>query len=170
MMTKRKLLIASATAATFATLSLTTFATAQPAGPGWGPHMMGPGVMGPGLYNRMCSPSAAGFAEWQIDRLERSIKLTEAQRPKFDELKAASSKAADAMRAGCPTEIPTTVTGRMAAMEKRLDAMLSAVKTMRPAMETFYATLSDEQKRRLDSGAGAGRFWRWRDHWWQSGS
>jgi hypothetical protein len=170
MMTKRQLLIASAAAAALATMSVTTIAGAQPAGPGWGSPMMGPGMMGRSMYSRMCSPGAAGFAEWNIDRLERSIRLTEAQRPKFDELKAASSKAVEAMRAGCPTEIPATAVGRMAAMEKRLDAMLAAVKTMRPAMDAFYATLNDEQKARLDRGVGAERFWRWRDHWWQSGS
>ena len=132
--------------------------------------MMGPGMMGRSLYSRMCSPSAAGFAEWDIDRLERTIKLTDAQRPKFEELKAASNKAVEAMRAACSTEIPTTVVSRMAAMEKRLDATLSAVKTMRPAMEGFYATLSDEQKKRIDTSVGSGGFWRWRDHWWQRGS
>ena len=52
--------------------------------------------------------------------------------------------------------------GRMEAMEKRFDAMLQAVKTVRPALETFYATLSDEQKADLNGSSGPGRFWRWR--------
>jgi hypothetical protein len=43
--------------------------------------------------------------------------------------------------------------------------MLAAVKSMRPAMEAFYATLNDEQKARFDTSAGAGRFWRWHDRW-----
>ena len=115
----------------------------------------------------MCSPRAIGFAEWRIDRLERLLKLTEAQRPKFDELKTASSKTIEAMRAACPTETPKTALDQMAIMEKRLDAMLAAVKTMRPPMEAFYATLDDQQKKRLDSGIGSGQFWRWREHWWQ---
>jgi hypothetical protein len=50
-------------------------------------------------------------------------------------------------------------------MEKRMDTMLQAIRTMRPALEAFYATLSDEQKARLDSNYGHGRFWRWRDRW-----
>jgi hypothetical protein len=125
--------------------------------------MMGPGMMGRGGFNRMCSPAAAGFAEWRIDRLEQVVKPTDAQRAKFDEFKAASTKAAEAMRAACPTEIPKTVVGRMEAMDKRIDAMSQAVKTVRPALEAFYATLSDEQKAALDSNSGRGRFWR--DHW-----
>jgi hypothetical protein len=53
----------------------------------------------------------------------------------------------------------------MEAMEKRLDAMLQAEKSMRPAFEAFYATLSDEQKANLNTGSGRNRFWRWRDRW-----
>jgi hypothetical protein len=154
----------------FATLALASIAGAQPIGtgegPGWGPGMMmGPGMMGAGSFNRMCSPRAAGMAEWRIDRLEQIVKPTDAQRPKFDELKAASSKAAEAMRSGCTTDVPVTMVGRMEAMEKRLEAMLQSVKTMRPALDAFYATLSDEQKARLDSNSGRSRFWRWRDRW-----
>ena len=122
--------------------------------------MMGPGMMGRGDFNRMCSPGAAGFAEWRIDRLEQVIKPTDTQRAKFDEFKAASNKAAEAMRIACPTEIPNTMVGRMQAMEKRIDAMSQGVKIMRPALEEFYATLSDEQKAKLDSNRGRGRFWR----------
>ncbi len=151
-----------------ATLSLTTVAAAQPSDRGRdGPRdtMMGPGMMDRHDLRRMCSPRAAGFAEWRLDRLERVVKPTEAQRAKFDEFKAASDKAAEAMRAACPTDIPATMVGRVEAMEKRLDAMLEAVKTVRPALEAFYATLSDDQKADLNAGPRRGRFWRWRDRW-----
>jgi hypothetical protein len=55
--------------------------------------------------------------------------------------------------------------GRMELMEKRLDAMLQAVKIVRPAFDSFYASLTDEQKTRLNTSSGPGRFWRWRDSW-----
>jgi hypothetical protein len=126
---------------------------------------MGPGMMGGQQIGRMCDPRSAGFAEWRLDRLESVVKPTDAQRAKFDEFKTASSKAAEAMRAACSSTIPTTMVGRIEAMEKRLDAMSQAVKTVRPALEAFYATLSDEQKTKLDSGFHRGRFWRWRGHW-----
>jgi hypothetical protein len=113
-----------------------------------------------GRVDLMCSPAAAGFVGWRIDQLERSINPTKAQRGQFDELKAASNKASETIRAACPTEAATTAPGRMSAMEKRLDAMLQAVKTIRPALEAFYATLSDEQKARLDTPLGRMRFWR----------
>jgi len=52
----------------------------------------------------------------------------------------------------------------MEAMEKRMDTMLQAIKTMRPALDAFYAVLSDEQKARFNSNAGRGRHGRWHDH------
>jgi len=64
------------------------------------------------------------------------------------------------MRVACPTDVPATATGRMEAMEKRLDAMLQVVKTVRAPLEAFYATLSDEQKARLDAPPGRMRLWR----------
>ena len=158
-------------ACALATLSLTAVAQAQPTDRGRGDrdgrgYMMGPGMMDRQHFGRMCSPRSAGFAEWRLDRLERAVKPTEAQRAKFDEFKAASKKAAETMRAACPTDVPATMVGRMEAMEKRLDAMSQAIKTVRPALEAFYATLSDEQKAQLNSDRGRhGRFWRWRDRW-----
>ena len=150
-------------------MMLTAVAVAQPEGPHWeqlmkGPGMMmGPAVMGPATYGRICSPGAAGFAEWQIGRIGRMIKSTDAQRAKLDELKAASDKALDLMRIACPRKFPTTNVERMAAMEGRLETMLAAVKAVRPALEALYATLTDEQKVRLDRSAMSGRLWGWRN-------
>jgi hypothetical protein len=153
--------------------SLSAPAVAQPGpGPGFmGPGMMsGPGMMGPGMmgrrgYGAMCNPGSSGFAEWRADRIAELVKLTDAQRGKFDEFKAASIKSAEVMRNACQAEVPETIVGRTEAMEKRMDTMLQAIRTMRPALEAFYATLSDEQKARLDSNYGRGRFGRWRDRW-----
>jgi LTXXQ motif family protein len=69
------------------------------------------------------------------------------------------------MRNACQTEAPETIVGRTEAMEKRMDTMLQSIRTMRPALEAFYAKLSEEQKPRLDSNYGRGRFGRWRDRW-----
>ena len=146
-------------------------ATAQPNGPGAG--MMGPGMMsGQGMmgswmgrrgFGGMCNPGATGFAEWRTDRIAELVKPTDAQRVSFDEFKAASIKSAEIMRGACQTDVPATIVGRTEAMEKRMETMLQAVRAMRPALEAFYATLSDEQKARLDSNVGRGRYWRWHD-------
>ncbi|HWK97964.1 MAG TPA: Spy/CpxP family protein refolding chaperone [Pseudolabrys sp.] len=145
-------------------------ALAQPAGPGgpgpgWGRDMMmGPGMMGSGRgMGWMCSPRGAGLAEWRRQRIEQLVKPTESQRKALDDLQAASAKAAEAVAAACPREIPASVPARLELMEKRMDAMLTAIKTVRPAFDVFYATLSEEQKARLNSSAPRGWGWgRWR--------
>ena len=149
-------------------------AAAQP-GPGRGPGMMdqgfgpgmmmGPGMMrGRGMAGRFCSPGAAGFSGWRIAAIEQAIKPDEAQQKKLDEFKAASAKAAETMRNACPTDIPATPSARMDLMEKRMEAMLQAIKTVRPAFDGFYNSLTDEQKAKLNATSpGARRFWQ--DRW-----
>jgi LTXXQ motif family protein len=131
---------------------------------GWetmGPGMIGPGMMGRSGFHRICHAGAAGFAGWRTDRLEQTLGLTEAQRAKFDEFKAASEKATETVRAACPSETTSTMIGHMQALEKRLDAMAVAVRTIRPSLEAFYATLSDEQKAKLDVSAERPKSWHW---------
>jgi len=43
-----------------------------------------------------------------------------------------------------------TPPGRLTAMEKRLQAMVDAANTVRPALDGFYSSLSNEQKARFD--------------------
>lgn len=143
---------------------LAASASAQPGpggrGNGWGPGMMmGPGMMG---GSSMCSPRAAGMAEWRANRIESAIKLTDPQRDALKKLTEASAKAAETMQGACPANAPAKALDRMAAMEKRAEASLQAIKTVRPAFEAFYNSLDDQQKSRLDSLGP--RRWGW-DRW-----
>ena len=183
-----KSVLMSAAALALAGIILTTPILAQPAGPGpgsspgvappaaggpgpgsggagpgygWGPGMMmGPGMMGWRGIAGMCDPRGAGLAEWRMERIERLIKPTEAQRAALNDLRTASTKAAEFVAAACPRDFPASAAARMELMEKRLEAMLQAVKTVRPAFDAFYATLTDEQKARINT-AGPRR-WGWR--------
>ncbi len=89
-------------------LSISPLAAQPGGGPGgWGPGMMmGPGMMGRGGMwgGDMCNPRAAGLAQWRIASIERAVRPTDAQRPKLDELKTASGKAAEIITAACPRE------------------------------------------------------------------
>lgn len=144
-------------------------AAAQPGGFGWGPGMMmGPGMMRPGGMwgGDMCNPRSAGLAEWRIARIESAVRPTDAQRPKLDELKTASTKAAEIITASCPRELPASPVARLEVAEKRLNAMLEAVKIVRPKFEDFYASLTSEQQTRLNSAGPrqwGWRGWRWRE-------
>ena len=117
---------------------------------------------GRGGMGMLCDPRAAGMAEWRMERIERVVQPTEAQRAALNDLRTASTKAAEQIAAACPREFPASASARMELMEKRLETMLAAMKTVRPAFDAFYATLSAEQKAKLDQ-AGPRR-WGWR-HW-----
>ena len=101
----------------------------------------------------VCSTQAPELTDWPIERISEVVQPTDAQRPALDELRAASAKAIEMLQFACPKDLPSIPTGRLAAMESRLQVMLAAVQTVRPALERFYQSLSDEQKARFNAVA-----------------
>jgi len=99
----------------------------------------------------LCSGQTAGLTDWPIERIAQTVEPNDAQRAVLDELKDATAQALDILKAACPTALPSTPTGRIAAMRQRLDAMLQAVRTVRPVVEKFYQSLNDEQKARFNA-------------------
>jgi hypothetical protein len=85
-----------------------------------------------------------------IDRVERELRLNQNQDAALQEFNQASAKAAEIMKANCQPDQTLTPTGRLAAMEDRLTAMLHGLDQVQPALEKFYASLSDEQKARFN--------------------
>lgn len=124
---------------------------------GFGHHGGRMGGMGGGMMGAVCKGNAAEMADHMLIRLEYKVKPTDAQKPAFEELKAAAKAAAAKAKAGCPAApvqaadgtrpAPKPPTERLAAMEAALAAQLDAVRTVRPAADKFYASLSDEQKK-----------------------
>jgi LTXXQ motif family protein len=100
---------------------------------------------------KFCDERTPGVTDLPIDRIAQAIRPTPEQRVALDALKQASTKAAEGLKADCPTYQMLTPTGRVEAMEKRLAATLSAVKTVEPALTKFYDSLSDEQKARFNA-------------------
>jgi hypothetical protein len=99
----------------------------------------------------LCGSQAEGFTKLPAQRIEELIKPTGPQQAALDQLKQASAKAADDLQGSCPTHIGETPTARLDVMNNRLDAMVQAVKTLRPTLGTFYASLSDEQKAQFNT-------------------
>jgi LTXXQ motif family protein len=99
----------------------------------------------------LCSGQTAGLTDWPIERIAQTVEPNDAQRAVLDELKAATAQALDILKAACPMALPSTPTGRIEAMHQRLDAMLEAVRTVRPVIEKFYQSLNDEQKARFNA-------------------
>jgi len=112
------------------------------------------GTSGPAAASgsdRICSSEAAGVTDFSIQKIAQQVNPDQQQQALLDDLKNASIEAVKILQAACPTELPSTPTGRLAAMRARVDAMLKAVQTVRPALEKFYASLSDEQRERFNS-------------------
>jgi LTXXQ motif family protein len=103
----------------------------------------------------VCSENAPELTDWPIERISQVVEPNEAQRAALDELKSATAKSIDILKAACPNDLPSIPTGRMAAMEGRLQVMLRAVQTVRPPLEAFFNLLSDEQKARFNAIAPA---------------
>ena len=94
------------------------------------------------------------------ERIDRAVRPDEAQRVALKGLQDATSEAGNLLRSNCPSYRALTPIGRLEGMEQRLDAMVRAVQTVEPALETFYGALSDEQKERfnrLSPAQSAGR-------------
>ncbi|HEY5962383.1 MAG TPA: Spy/CpxP family protein refolding chaperone [Xanthobacteraceae bacterium] len=97
-----------------------------------------------------CSSEKAGLSNIAIDRIEDSIQPTAAQEAALDRLDEALQKSVEILRDACPNTIPMTPVGRLEVMKQRLDAMIQAANAVRPALEDFYAALSDEQKAKFN--------------------
>jgi hypothetical protein len=123
--------------------------------------MRGLGTGGPTGYMRLCSPLSVGLYEWRVRWVERFVRPTNQQRPPLDELSAASAEAKETIAAACQKEPVKTTTLQLAIMEKRVAAMLEALKIVRPAYENFYSSL-DARQRDFLNALGPGRHgWSW---------
>jgi hypothetical protein len=107
---------------------------------------------------QMCGQDGRDIAGLPIDQIQQAIAPNDEQRAALDDLANASVKAAQDLKAACPTDIALTAPNRLAAMQQRIEAMIAAVQTVQPALEKFYGLLNDEQKARLNAlGQQSGR-------------
>lgn len=97
-----------------------------------------------------CKQPKPGLATLPIEKIEDAVKPTDAQVADLDKLQDATDKAVGILQAACPDETPLTPPGRLDAMETRLKAMIDAANAVKPALDSFYASLSNEQKARFN--------------------
>ena len=97
-----------------------------------------------------CKQPKPGLANLPIEKIEDTVKPTDAQEADLAKLQDATDKAVGLLQAACPDETPITPPGRLDAMATRLKAMIDAANTVRPALDSFYGSLSNEQKARFN--------------------
>src|SRR5215475_13854409 len=95
------------------------------------------------------STPAAADADTLIERIERLIEPSASQRDALEQLRAALAQTIERINATCPAAAPATLTQRLAAVQGRIWAMHDALFTLRLPLESFYNSLTDEQRRRL---------------------
>jgi len=98
---------------------------------------------------QICGDEPSEFASLPIKQIRQAIQLSEERRAAFDDLANASVEAAQMIRAACPAKVALTPSGRLAAMQQRLEAMKSAIALITTPFETFYELLDDDQKGKL---------------------
>ncbi len=98
----------------------------------------------------LCKDDTANFAMLPVQRIKDIVKPTPHQQSAFDALQSAAKTAASNLNSSCPYDMPETVSDRLDAVVKRLDALSEAVTIVKPALTRFYDTLNDEQKARFN--------------------
>ena len=103
---------------------------------------------------QICGDDASELARLPIEQIRGAMLTSEEQRATLDDLATASVEAAGTIRAACPAGVALTASGRLAAMQQRLEAMKSAIARIRTPFETFWETLDEDQKKQLADLAG----------------
>jgi len=101
----------------------------------------------------VCSNRPPVLTDWPIEQIAKTVEPDQIQQTALNELKDATTKALGVLQAACPNDLPSIPTGRLQAMRKRIEAMLQAASIVRPVLERFYNSLSDEQKARFNAVA-----------------
>ena len=120
-----------------------------PSGNAAAPASGGANAPRPNELAQMCGDDSQDIAGLPIDRIQQALNPNDEQRKALDDLATASVKAAQTIKAACPKDVASTAPARLAAMQTRLEAMISAVQTVQPPLDHFYGLLNDEQKTRL---------------------
>src|SRR5580704_6968579 len=109
------------------------------------------GPTGAGTLSTLCDRQAASFTKLPVQGVEEIVKPKDQQQTAFENLKQASAQAADELRTSCSAQTAATPVARLDAASNRLQALVQAVKTVRPTLGAFYASLGDEQKARFNN-------------------
>jgi hypothetical protein len=105
----------------------------------------------PQTLQQLCGTPDKGVTAWPLADIARAVRPTPEQRALLDALKTAAANAAGVFKDSCAETYALTPPGRLRAMMNRVSATLEAVKIVRPALESFYNSLSDEQQARFNA-------------------
>lgn len=119
---------------------------------------------GGGHGGKFCGKRSGKRMERMTGLIEGLMTFTPPQQTAWNDLKTALNDGKASMEKACETaksgDKPKTASDRLDRMETMMTTRLGALKTVRPAFDTFYGTLSDKQKSAIDGlmTRGHGKF------------
>jgi hypothetical protein len=128
-----------------------TYPDAGGAAVGYGYRARERSGVSPQALRQLCADPDKGITAWPLASITRAVRPTPEQRALLDDLRTAAAKAADVFKQSCTDTFAMTPPGRLQAMTNRISATLEAVRIVRPALEKFYSSLSDEQQSRFNT-------------------
>jgi hypothetical protein len=87
--------------------------------------------------------------KWPFDSIAQIVRPDDTQQRALDELRNATAATAGTLTSDCPHGGPAPFSARLDEMAHGIDTVIAALDSMRPALQSFYAALDDEQKARL---------------------
>jgi hypothetical protein len=96
-----------------------------------------------------CTPP--GVLPGLASDIDARLRLNDTQREALAALSRMDALARNTLNFDCQPEEDLSPPDRLTTADVRLDAMLEAIKWVRPALDVFFATLSDEQKAQFDA-------------------
>lgn len=98
---------------------------------------------------RLCGDASRNIAGLPVDTVRTVIGADDRQAAVLEDVAIAAAQTGRMLAAACPDTLPLTAPARLAAMHRRLDAMLAGVDALQPALQDLDAVLSDGQKVKL---------------------
>jgi hypothetical protein len=104
-----------------------------------------------GAAAQLCYALTQRAPQWPTGEIARAVRPGKEQQHSFGALSETSSKMSQMMMGSCPQKAPATPLARLDTALDWLDALLLATANTAVAVDDAYASLSAEQKTRLDT-------------------
>ncbi len=105
----------------------------------------------PQTLQQLCGTPDKGVTAWPLADIARAVRPTPEQRALLDAVEDRGGQRCRCVQGLLRGDLCTDPPGRLRAMMNRVSATLEAVKIVRPALENFYNSLSDEQQARFNA-------------------
>ena len=96
-----------------------------------------------------CREQAADLKGMPLDFVGQAVQLHDDQGSQLEQVRSAGRAAAEALDANCPKDLGAQLTKKIAVLDDALQVMVDSLKSLHPALASFYNSLGDEQKAKL---------------------